>query len=107
GATELNGTTWFDRTDYFQNVPTNALDVALWMESDRMGHLLGAITQEKLDEQRGGVQNEKRQGENEPYGRVYDLMLPSIYPAGHPYSWETIGLMDDLNAATLEDVKAW
>ena len=104
GATDLNGTTNEDRTNYFQNVPTNALDVALWMESDRMGHLLGAITQEKLDEQRGVVQNEKRQGENEPYGRVYDLMLPSIYPANHPYSWETIGSMDDLNAATLEDV---
>ena len=68
GATDLNGTTNEDRTNYFQNVPTSALDTVLWMESDRMGHLLGAITQAKLDEQRGVVQNEKRQGENEPYG---------------------------------------
>src|SRR6187200_3390272 len=67
GATDLNGTTNEDRTNYFQNVPTTALDTALWMESDRMGHLLKAVTQAKLDEQRGVVQNEKRQGENEPY----------------------------------------
>ena len=66
GATNMNGTTNFDRTNYFQNVPKTALDMALWMESDRMGHLLGAITQEKLDEQRGVVQNEKRQGDNQP-----------------------------------------
>ena len=70
GATDLNGTTNEDRTNYFQNVPTNALDLVLWLESDRMGHLLGAIDQAKLDEQRGVVQNEKRQGENQPYGRV-------------------------------------
>ena len=72
GATDLNGTTNDDRTNYFQNVPTTALDTVLWMESDRMGHLLGAIDQAELDEQRGVVQNEKRQGENQPYGRVYD-----------------------------------
>ena len=70
GATKLNGTTWLDRTNYFQNVPTSALDMTLWMESDRMGHLLGAIDQKVLDEQRGVVQNEKRQGENQPYGKV-------------------------------------
>ena len=70
GATKLNGTTWLDRTNYFQNVPTSALDMTLWMESDRMGHLLGAIDQAKLDEQRGVVQNEKRQGDNRPYGKV-------------------------------------
>src|SRR5260370_13697217 len=68
GATDLNGTTAEDRTDYFQNVPKNAVDVALWMEADRMGHLLGAIDQARLHEQRGGVQNEKRQNENQPYG---------------------------------------
>src|SRR5690554_5713973 len=68
GATNQNGTTNQDRTNYFQNVPTTALDMALWMESDRMGHFLGAVTQELLDEQRGVVQNEKRQGENQPYG---------------------------------------
>ena len=71
GATDMNGTTNFDRTNYFQNVPKTALDMALWMESDRMGHMLGAVTQEKLDEQRGVVQNEKRQGENQPYGKVF------------------------------------
>jgi len=66
GATKLNGTTWYDRTNYFQNVPTSALDMTLWMESDRMGHLLGAIDQKVLDEQRGVVQNEKRQRQNQP-----------------------------------------
>jgi zinc protease len=107
GATGINGTTWFDRTNYFQNVPTTALDLALWMESDRMGHLLGVITQEKLDVQRGVVQNEKRQGENQPYGKVDNLILKGLFPVGHPYSWDTIGSMDDLNAASLEDVHEW
>jgi zinc protease len=107
GATKLNGTTWRDRTNYFQNVPTSALDMTLWMESDRMGHLLGAIDQAVLDEQRGVVQNEKRQGQNRPYGKVSELVTTSTYPAGHPYSWETIGSMEDLNAASLEDVKEW
>src|SRR5215510_13699283 len=107
GATDLNGTTNNDRTEYFQNVPTPALDLVLWMESDRMGHLLGAIDQARLDEQRGVVQNEKRQGENEPYGLAYDLIQTNTYPKGHPYSWTTIGSMDDLNAAALEDVKEW
>jgi zinc protease len=77
GATDMNGTTNEDRTNYFQNVPTNAIDLALWMESDRMGHLTGAISQPKLDEQRGVVQNEKRQGENEPYGKCGTFSLPS------------------------------
>ena len=107
GATGINGTTWFDRTNYFQNVPKTALDLALWMESDRMGHLLGVITQEKLDEQRGVVQNEKRQGENQPYGKVDYQILKGVFPVGHPYSWDTIGSMDDLNAASLEDVHEW
>ncbi|MEJ2539459.1 MAG: pitrilysin family protein [Gemmatimonadota bacterium] len=107
GATDLNGTTNSDRTNYFQNVPTSALDVALWMESDRMGHLLGAIDQAKLDEQRGVVQNEKRQGENQPYGMVFTNILENTYPEGHPYSWSTIGSMEDLNAASLEDVQEW
>ena len=107
GATDLNGTTSEDRTNYFQNVPKSALDVVLWMESDRMGHLLGAITKDKLDEQRGVVQNEKRQGENEPYGLVNELVTKSTYPAGHPYSWTIIGSMEDLNAASLDDVKEW
>ncbi len=107
GGTTVNGTTWFDRTNYFQNVPVTGLDRVLWLESDRMGHLLGVITQAKLDEQRGVVQNEKRQGENQPYGKVDDLMLKSIYPAAHPMSWDTIGSMADLNAASLDDVKEW
>src|SRR5690554_6858308 len=107
GATDLNGTTNADRTNYFQTVPVGALDVALWMESDRMGHMPGAITQEKLDEQRGVVQNEKREGENQPYGRVYTLIREATYPAGHPYAHTTIGSMEDLDAATLEDVHEW
>ncbi len=107
GATDLNGTTSEDRTNYFQDVPTSALEIALWMESDRMGHLLGAITQERLDEQRGVVQNEKRQYENQPYGRVEELIPRATYPANHPYSWTVIGSMEDLNAASLDDVKDW
>ena len=107
GVTGQNGTTSFDRTNYFQNVPTTALDMALWMESDRMGHLLGVVTQARLDEQRGVVQNEKRQGENRPYGRVFETVLRASFPAGHPYRWMTIGSMEDLNAATLDDVREW
>jgi zinc protease len=107
GATDLNGTTNEDRTNYFQNVPLSALDRILWLESDRMGHLLGAIDQKVLDEQRGVVQNEKRQGENSPYGKQWITMTEAIYPRGHPYSWSVIGSMEDLNAASLEDVKEW
>ncbi|HTC24526.1 MAG TPA: pitrilysin family protein, partial [Gemmatimonadales bacterium] len=107
GVTDQNGTTNNDRTNYFENIPTNALDMALWMESDRMGHLLGAIDQAKLDEQRGVVQNEKREGENQPYGKVEDFVTPRLYPPNHPYSWTVIGSMEDLNAAKLEDVKDW
>ena len=107
GATGLNGTTNLDRTNYFQTVPRPALERVLWMESDRMGHLLGAVTQKKLDEQRGVVQNEKRQGENRPYGRVFERILKALYPADHPYEHTTIGSMEDLNAASLEDVRDW
>lgn len=107
GATTLNGTTSLDRTNYFQNVPINALDSILWLESDRMGHLLGVITQEKLDEQRKVVKNEKRQRENRPYGKAANIQYSNIYPKGHPYSWLTIGSMEDLDAASLEDVHAW
>ena len=107
GATDMNGTTNPDRTNYFQNVPAPALDLALWMESDRMGHLLGAVDQAKLDEQRGVVQNEKRQGENWPYGVVRQLLAENSYPDEHPYSWTTIGSMEDLEAASLEDVHEW
>jgi len=107
GATDLNGTTSYDRTNYFQNVPTAGLDQVLFLESDRMGHLLPAIDQKKLDEQRGVVQNEKRQMENGPYGIAYELITKGTYPPGHPYSWSPIGSMDDLNAASLQDVQEW
>ena len=107
GATDMNGTTNPDRTDYFENVPVNALDVALWIESDRMGHFLGSIDQARLDVQRGVVQNEKRQGENQPYGQAWDLITKGTAPPGHPYSWTVIGSMEDLNAASLEDVRTW
>jgi zinc protease len=107
GATDLNGTTSNDRTDFFENVPRNSLDVALWIESDRMGHLLGSIDQNRLDTQRGVVQNEKRQGENQPYGITEELITKGTAPVGHPYSWTVIGSMEDLNAASLEDVKTW
>ena len=107
GATGLNGTTWLDRTNYFQTVPTPALDLVLWMESDRMGHLLGAVTQEKLDNQIGVVQNEKRQGDNQPYGRVNYNLYEGLFPPGHPYRHSTIGSMEDLSNASLEDVHQW
>jgi zinc protease len=107
GATDLNGTTNFDRTNYFQNVPTPALDLVLFLESDRMGHLLGAIDQARLDEQRGVVQNEKRQGENQPYGKAFINIVENTYPRGHPYSWSVIGSMEDLSAAALDDVREW
>ncbi len=107
GGTDVNGTTNSDRTNYFQNVPVAALDQVLFLESDRMGHLLGNIDQALLDEQRGVVQNEKRQGENNPYGKQWDLLTKAMYPKGHPYSWTVIGEMEDLNAASLEDVHEW
>lgn len=107
GATDQNGTTNSDRTNYFQNVPTNALDLALWMESERMGHILDVIDEDKLNEQRGVVQNEKRQGENSPYGKAFNSINTGAFPKGHPYSWSVIGSMEDLNAATLDDVKEW
>ncbi|RZA19245.1 MAG: insulinase family protein [Lysobacteraceae bacterium] len=107
GATDMNGTTNTDRTNYFQNVPTTALDTALWMESDRMGHFVGAVDQKVLDEQRGVVQNEKRQGMNQPYGQLREVMTYTLYPEGHPYHHSVIGSMNDLNAAKLDDVKTW
>ncbi len=107
GATDQNGSTWNDRTNYYETVPTTALDLALWMESDRMGHLLGFIGQKELDTQRGVVQNEKRQGENQPYGRVDENIQANAFPANHPYHHDTIGSMKDLNAASLADVKQW
>jgi zinc protease len=107
GATEQNGTTDTDRTNFFENVPTTALDMALWMESDRMGHLLGGVTQTTLDQQRGVVENEKRDDENQPYGRVDDTIANAMYPATHPYHHTTLGSMTDLDNASLDDVKTW
>ena len=107
GATDFNGTTSFDRTNYFQTVPRAALERALFLESDRMGHLLGAVTQEKLTNQIGVVQNEKRQGDNQPYGMVEYAKLEALFPEGHPYRHDTIGSMADLSAATLEHVRDW
>ena len=107
GATDLNGTTNNDRTNYFENVPTSMLDYVLFAESDRMGHLLPVLDQKKLDLQRGVVQNEKRQGENQPYGVTRQLLTENTYPVGHPYSWTTIGSMKDLDDASLADVQEW
>jgi zinc protease len=107
GATNLNGTTNNDRTNYFENVPTSMLDYVLFAESDRMGHLLDVLDQKKLDLQRGVVQNEKRQGENQPYGVTRQLLTENTYPPGHPYSWTVIGSMKDLDAASMGDVQEW
>ncbi|GAA0378636.1 pitrilysin family protein [Brevundimonas terrae] len=107
GATALNGTTWFDRTNYFQTVPTPALEYTLYLESDRMGYLLGQVSQEVLDLQRGVVQNEKRQGDNQPYGLTYYATLEALFPEGHPYRHSTIGSMADLDAASMDTVRQW
>jgi zinc protease len=107
GASDQNGTTNVDRTNYYQTVPKEALDSMLWLESDRMGHLLGAIDQAKLDEQRAVVKNEKRQGQNNPYSGAQDLIIAATVPPEHGYGHSTIGSMDDLDAASLDDVKQW
>lgn len=107
GATDYNGTTNTDRTNYFQTVPTGALDNALFLESDRMGHLLGAVTQDVLNSQRGVVQNEKRQGDNQPFGLLRYYIFENLTPQGHPYHHSTIGSMADLSSASLDDVQGW
>ncbi len=107
GSTGTNGSTWYDRTNYIETVPTGALDLALFEESDRMGYLLGAVNQDKLDKQRGVVQNEKRQGDNQPYGLVEYHLNQALFPVGHPYRHSTIGSMADLDAASLADVRKW
>ena len=107
GSTTTNGSTWYDRTNYVETVPTGALDLALFMESDRMGHLLGAVTQDKLDKQREVVKNEKRQGDNEPYGLAEYAVGEGLFPVGHPYRHSAIGSMADLDAASLTDVRQW
>jgi zinc protease len=100
-----NGSTNNDRTNYWENIPANALELALWLESDRMGFLLESMSQEKLDIQRDVVKNERRQGvDNQPYGRAFETVYAHLYPEDHPYHWPVIGSMDDLSAATLDDV---
>jgi len=107
GANNRNGTTNTDRTNFFEDVPVSALERTLFLESDRMGYLANYISKEMLERERGVVQNEKRQGENQPYGRVFNEISAKMYPYSHPYSWSPIGSMDDLNAATLDDIKEW
>ena len=104
----LNGTTNRDRTLYYETLPANQLELALWLEADRMGFLLPAVTQEKLDNQRDVVRNERRQNyENRPYGQGSGAIAAAMFPPGHPYSWLTIGSHEDLEAASLEDVHAF
>jgi predicted Zn-dependent peptidase len=107
GATDYNGTTFYDRTNYFETAPAGALERVLFMESDRMGHLLGAVTQGVLDNQRSVVQNEKRQNDSRPGGLVQYELFGNLFPAGHPYHHTVIGSMEDLDAASLADVKQW
>lgn len=107
GANNRNGTTNVDRTNFYEDVPVSALERTLYLESDRMGYLGNYISKEMLERERGVVQNEKRQGENQPYGRVWQEISAQMYPYSHPYSWSTIGSMDDLNAASLDDIKQW
>jgi predicted Zn-dependent peptidase len=105
-GSDINGTTNWDRTNYFEQVPSNQLELALWLESDRMGTLLETLTQEKLDNQREVVKNERRQSvDNQPYGTWLEKTLSYAFPAGHPYHHPVIGSMADLSAATLDDVK--
>ncbi len=107
GANNRNGTTNTDRTNFFEDVPVSALERTLYLESDRMGFLGNYISKEMLERERGVVQNEKRQGENQPYGRVWQEIGAKMYPYSHPYSWSTIGSMEDLQAASLDDIKEW
>ena len=102
----INGSTTNDRTNYWTTAPSNNLELILWLESDRMGFLLEALDQERLDLQRDVVKNERRQSyENRPYGKAYLAMETAVFPAPHPYNWPVIGSQEDLNAASLEDVK--
>lgn len=101
-----NGSTNFDRTNYYETGPSNALPLMLWLDADRMGWLLPTMDKTKLDLQRDVVKNERRQGvDNAPYGKSDETILPVLFPGGHPYSWDVIGSMDDLSAAALDDVK--
>ena len=104
----LNGSTSFDRTNYYEKVPSNYLDLALWLESDRMGFLLPALTQEKLTNQIGVVSNERLERyDNQPYGLAWEILISNLYPDGHPYNWPTIGFMNDIKSYTLDDVSGF
>lgn len=104
----LNGSTTFDRTNYFEKVPSNFLELVLWLESDRMGFLLPALTLEKLENQKGVVMNERLERyENQPYGLAWEKLLSNLYPQEHPYSWPTIGYLDDIRNYTLNDVSSF
>jgi len=104
----VNGSTWLDRTNYYETMPSHRVELALWLEADRMATLLDALSQENLDNQREVVKNEKRQSyDNRPYGSWNEKLLAGLFPEWHPYHHPTIGSMDDLNAASLDDVKAF
>ena len=107
GANNRNGTTSNDRTNFFEDVPVSGLERTLYLEADRLGFLAKQINEAMLNRERGVVQNEKRQGENQPYGRVYSQAVGRLYSPNHPYSWPTIGSMEDLNAASVQDVQTW
>src|SRR5262252_6077973 len=108
GGTDLNGTTDFDRTNYFETMPADRLETALWLESDRMGYLLDDLDQGKLSNQQDVVRNERRQSvENQPYGIVEEELFHQLFPKGHPYYASVIGSHADIQAAKLEDVKAF
>jgi zinc protease len=103
---DMNGTTNRDRTNYFETIPSNQLETALWLEADRMGFLLDAVSQKKFEIQRATVKNERGQSyDNRPYGLIYEKIAQALYPYGHPYSWETIGYMEDLDRGDLNDLK--
>lgn len=107
GGGSNNGTTNSDRTNFYENFTPSGLDRVLWLESDRMGFLLNGLDSANIEVQRGVVQNEKRQRENQPYAIAYELSVINTYPQNHPYSHTVIGSMDDLSAATVEDIKDW
>ena len=104
----LNGSTSFDRTNYYEKVPSNFLELILWLESDRMGFWLSALTQQKLDNQKDVVKNERLERyDNQPYGLAWEILLKNLFPESHPYSWPTIGSLDDISSFTMEDVKSF
>lgn len=104
----LNGSTSFDRTNYYEKLPSNSFELALWLESDRMGYLLNALTQEKLDNQKSVVANERLERyDNQPYGLAWETILQNLFPDNHPYSWATIGFLNDIKSYTLDDVRSF